>query len=151
METGVRLSTRMRYGCRAMAELAATYPGGAVSVKDMARNQRLSAKYLEHIVSSLRAAGLVKAARGVHGGYVLSRPPELVKLSEIFQILEGSPAPADCVVNPQVCSMRQTCPTRDTWVQIGEAVQGVLEGTTLRDLADRKKRNRNPLPLMYHI
>jgi len=74
----MKLSTRMRYGCRAMTELAAAYPDRSVSVRDMARNQRLSAKYLEHIVSPLKTAGLIEAVRGIHGGYALSRPPERV-------------------------------------------------------------------------
>ena len=134
-----------------MTELAAAYPDRSVSVRDMARNQRLSAKYLEHIVSPLKTAGLIEAVRGIHGGYALSRPPEQVRLSEIFQVLEGSPAPVDCVDNPYACPMRKMCPTRDTWVEIGEAVQGVLEGTTLRDLADRKKRKSDSSTLMYHI
>jgi Rrf2 family protein len=147
----MRLSTRMRYGCRAMTELAAAYPGRAVSVRDMARNQRLSAKYLEHIVGSLRTAGLIEAVRGIHGGYALCRPPEHISLSEVFRVLEGSPAPVDCVDNPDACPIMKGCPTRDTWVEITEAIKGVLEGTTLRDLADRRESKTDSSTLMYHI
>jgi len=145
------LSTKTRYACRAMAELAAAYPENPVSVKDIARAQRLSPKYLEHIVSALKAAGLIEAVRGVHGGYVLSRAPEHITLSEVFRVLEGSPAPVDCVDHPNSCPMTEVCPTRDTWVQIGDAIKRILDTTTLRELAERAERKRAACALMYHI
>jgi Rrf2 family protein len=135
----MRFSTRTRYGARAMVELAAAYPDRAVSVRQMAQNQRLSAKYLEHIVSALKAAGLIEAVRGMHGGYVLSRPPEEIDLSEIFHVLDGYPSPVDCVEDPDRCPMRGVCPTRDTWVQVAEAIEGILGSTTLRDLLGRSR------------
>jgi Rrf2 family protein len=123
-----------------MAELAVAYPEGAVSVKELASKQRLSAKYLEQIMSSLKAAGLVRSVRGTHGGYTLARSPARINLSEVYQVLEGSPAPVDCVDSLKVCSMARTCPTRDTWVEIKEAISSVLDGTTLQNLADRVRR-----------
>ena len=145
------LSTKTRYACRAMAELAAAHPDNPVSVKDIARSQRLSPKYLEHIVSALKAAGLIEAVRGVHGGYVLSRAPEQIRLSDIFRALEGSPAPVDCVDRPDSCGLAELCPTRDTWVEIRDAIKRILDSTTVRELAERAKRKRCASALMYHI
>lgn len=68
----MRIATKARYGARAMVELALAYPDGTLSVRDVAERQSISAKYLEHIMASLKTAGLVTAARGIHGGYALA-------------------------------------------------------------------------------
>jgi len=131
----MKLSTRTRYGTRALAELAGAWPESSVSVRDMATSQQLSVKYLENILVPLKAAGLVTAARGVKGGYKLSKTPGKIKLSDIFRALEGSTAPVACVDEPGSCPLRKDCPTRETWCRIGQAIQEVLDGTTLADIA----------------
>ena len=148
----MKLSTRARYGARALAELAAANPDAAVSVKDVAQRQKISPKYLEHIMAALRAAGLVKAVRGMYGGYVLARPSEKITLKDVFEVLEGSLAPVDCVDHPDSCPMEDTCPTRETWVEMKESMARVLQGTTVQDLVDRKRRKSaaSGAP-MYHI
>ena len=145
------ISTKTRYGARAISELAKAYPDGALSAKEVARKQRLSVKYLEQILSTLKTAGLIRAIRGAHGGYKLTRPPAEIKMIEVFRVLEGSAAPVDCVDHPDSCEMKGICPTRDTWVQIKEAVEGVLESTTLEDLARRSKGKADSAALVYHI
>ena len=147
----MKLSTRARYGIRALVEIALRYPRGAISVREIGESQRISPKYLELIIQPLKAAGLLTAARGMHGGYALARPPETIKLSEVFTIVEGSPALVACVEQPDLCPMEGSCPTRDTWVQLSEAFTKVLEGTTVQDLVDRKRRMGGPPELMYHI
>lgn len=136
----MRLSTVVRYGARAMAQVASGHPDRAVPVREVAEQQRLSAKYLEQIFRPLKAAGLIRAVRGKQGGYVLTRPPERITLKQVYESLEGSLAPVDCVDCPDSCSMHPICPTRDTWVEIKESVEGVLERTTIRDLVERKKQ-----------
>jgi len=147
----MKLSTRARYGIRALVEIALRYPHGAISVREIGESQRISPKYLELIIQPLKAAGLLTAARGMHGGYALARPPETIKLSEVFSIVEGSPALVACVEQPDLCPMEEFCPTRDTWVQLAEAFTKVLEGTTVQDLVDRKRRMGGSHELMYHI
>ncbi len=148
----MKLSTKARYGLRAMIELALNYETGPVSVGDIARRQNISSKYLEHLIGSLKAAGLVKSIRGTRGGYVLARTPDKIKLSEIFQVLEGSTAPVECVDSPEVCSMKDICATRDIWVQMKEALIGILEHTTLQDLAERGRQKRaSSAATMYYI
>jgi len=147
----MKLSTRMRYGARALVELALAYPGDTVSVKDIAAKQGISPKYLEHIMASLRAAGILKAVRGLHGGYVLARPPESISLKELFEVLEGSIAPVDCVDHPDSCPMQAVCPTRETWLEMKESMGKVLEQTSIQDLVDRKERKAIAQRPMYHI
>ena len=147
----MKLSKKMRYGSRAMVLLAMVYPAGSVSVGQVARRQRLSAKYLEQIMAALKAAGLVTSTQGVHGGYSLTRPPESIDMGEVFNVLEGSMAPVDCVDSSGTCPMEAVCPTRDTWVEIEEAIGKVLKNTTLQDLVERMKSKNGELPEMYQI
>jgi len=147
----MKLSTRMRYGTRALIELASAYPDKAMSVKDVAESQSISPKYLEHIMSALKTAGIVKSVRGLHGGYVLAVPPSACHLSDVYQALEGSPAPVECVDDPRSCALCEECPTRDTWAEVKEAIMEVLEHTTLQDLVDRSRRKQVGRAQMYYI
>jgi Rrf2 family transcriptional regulator, cysteine metabolism repressor len=135
----VKFSTTFRYGARAVVELAAAYPDRAVSVREIGEQQGISAKFLEHILGILKAAGLVQAVRGMNGGYVLARPPENITLRDLHESLIGSTAPVDCVDCPDACAMPDVCPTRDTWIEIQEAVDAVLERTTVQDLVQRRR------------
>ncbi len=132
----MKLSTRARYGMRVMVELARAHPGTKLSVKQVAQSQDLSRKYLERIMKSLKAAGLVLAFRGVHGGYSLAAPAASIRTSEVFRALEGSLAPVDCVDDPDRCKMAGTCPARQAWVQMTQAMTRTLEAITLQDLLD---------------
>jgi Rrf2 family cysteine metabolism transcriptional repressor len=147
----MQFSTKTRYGARALVELACAWPDRTVSVREMARGQRISHKYLGQIMSALKAAGMIKAVRGVHGGYELARPPAEVTLGQIFQVLEGSAAPVECVDKPGSCQLEPLCATRDSWVQVKHAIEGVLDATTLQDLVARKKSKAAASGPMYHI
>jgi Rrf2 family protein len=134
-----------------MTELASAHPQRAVSVRDIARQQRISAKYLEHIFQALKKAGLVRAVHGAHGGYVLAGPPERTTLKALFDSLGESIAPVACVDCPETCPLHEVCPTRDTWVEIKDVIESVLERTTVQDLAKRTKRQAIASAHMYHI
>ncbi len=136
----MRVSTKVRYSVRLMLELALRYEEGAMSLRDVADRQGVSEKYLEHLVAALKAAGLVRGLRGRHGGYMLARPPAEICLSEIHGALEGPLGPVECVDDPGVCSREEQCVARDVWKEVRDAVKGVLESTTLQDLADRHRR-----------
>jgi len=147
----MKLSTRTRYGTRALAELALAYPDNMLSAKDMADKQDISPKYLEQIMSSLRAAGLVISRRGLHGGYALARAPEDITVSDIYNSLEGSEAPVDCIADGQECPLEPICPAQKTWREVRDSIREVLEATSLKELAERlEEKHRNPPP-MYHI
>lgn len=147
----MRISTRTRYGARALAELAAAYPVGPVPLRELARSQRLSVKYLEQIMARLKSAGLVRAVRGMRGGYTLTASPGEMNLSDVFRALEGGPLLVKCVARPGTCAMHEGCPTRDTWVKLSEAVSAILRGTTLQGLAERRASKDRPCTPTYQI
>ena len=147
----MKLSTITRYGSRALVEIALVYPDGIISIKEVAERQNLSPKYLEQIMSRLKAAGLVRAVRSKHGGYGLAKSPASINLSMVYAALEGTTAPVDCVDNPDSCSMKDVCPTRDTWVELKESIEQILSNTTIQDLVERKKMKCNSSTSVYHI
>ena len=147
----MKLSTRGRYGLRALLDLAVHQGEGMVLLKDIARRQEVSLPYLEHLITPLIAGGLVKSTRGARGGVLLRKPPAEVKLTEVVQLLEGSIAPVDCVNDPRVCSRSASCVTRDIWMQIKDAMIQVLDSTTLQDLVERQRQKEQAETGMYHI
>jgi Rrf2 family cysteine metabolism transcriptional repressor len=147
----MKLSTRGRYGLRALLDLALHQGEGLVLLKDIARRQEFSLPYLEHLIAPLIAAGLVKSTRGARGGVSLLKPPSEIKLSEVVQLLEGSITLVDCVNNPALCHRSALCVTRDIWVEMKEAMSQVLDSTTLQDLVERQKRKDRPEEMMYYI
>jgi Rrf2 family protein len=147
----MKLSTRARYGTRALLDLAIHQDEAPVSLKDVARRQEISVQYLEHLITPLITAGIVRSRRGPKGGVSLARPPKQVVLSEIFQILEGSISPVECIDNPKLCSRSESCVTRDIWNEMKKAMNGVLESTTLENLVERQKIKKPAKDVMYYI
>jgi Rrf2 family cysteine metabolism transcriptional repressor len=147
----MKLSTRGRYGVRALLDLAVHQGKGLVLLKDIAGRQEVSLAYLEHLITPLIAAGLVKSTRGARGGVLLLKPPSEIKLSEVIQLLEGSIGPVDCVNNPDICSRSAFCVTRDIWSEMRNAMSQVLDSTTLQDLIERQRRKGQAEAEMYHI
>jgi len=147
----MKLSTRGRYGTRALLELALHHGKGPVPLKDIAQSQQISLPYLEHLITPLIAGGIVWSIRGARGGVSLARPPEEIRLSEVLQLLEGSIALVECVNDPKYCSRSDFCVTRDIWGELKKVMDGVLESTTLQDLVERQKRKGQSEEVMYHI
>ena len=147
----MRLSTKGRYGARAMLDLALNSGKGPVLLRDIAKRQEVSEKYLEHSITTLRKAGLVRSIRGARGGYMLAKSPSQIRLSEIMEVLEGSMAPVECVDDPQVCQRAQLCVTRDIWAEMKEAIDNILESITLQDMVERQNRKRNSKAIVYDI
>ena len=140
----MRLSTRARYGTRAMLDVALQGWEGPVHLRDIARRQEISKKYLEHLVSRLEVAGLLRSIRGAGGGISLTRPPSEIKLSQIFQTLEGPIALVECVDNPQWCPRSSGCATRDIWMEMGHLLSDFLASQTLDDLCRQQREKEQP-------
>ncbi len=140
----MRLSTKGRYGLRAVLDLALHQDEGPVLLKDIARRQEFSLPYLQHLIAPLIAAGLVKTTRGAGGGISLLKSPSEIKLSEVVQPLEGCIAPVDCINNPALCHRSTFCVTRDIWGEMKDAMSQVLDSTTLQDLVERQRRKGHP-------
>lgn len=147
----MKLSTRAQYGTRALLDLALHWKEGPVLLKDIARRQRISLSYLQHLIALLVAAGIVRSTRGTGGGVWLAKSPKEIKLSEVVQLLEGSIAPVECVNNPEVCARSASCATRDIWGELKMVMEGVLESTTLQDLVERQRKKELPIGAMYNI
>jgi Rrf2 family protein len=148
----MKLSTKSRYGLRAMLRLAMHYQNNPVQLREIADEEDISVKYLEHLISSLKAAGLVRAIRGARGGYVLTESPAKISLLEIVECLEGKISLVDCVGNPELCRRNPICATRDIWFKINEQIQGTLGDQTLEDLMGNHRRKlQAATDQMYHI
>ncbi|MDI6716148.1 MAG: RrF2 family transcriptional regulator [Actinomycetota bacterium] len=135
----MKLSTKSRYGTRAMLDIALHCDKGPVSLKDMANRQGISIKYLEQIIPTLKAAGFIRSIRGASGGYVLTKDARQIKLLDIVQALEGSLAPVDCVDIPKICSRVNDCAAHDVWKELHESINKTLGSLTLADLVERQR------------
>ena len=147
----MKLSTRTRYGTRAMLDLALGYGQGPVSSKEIAERQDLSQKYLENLMTTLRSAGLVRSVRGPQGGHVLAYPPDEITLRAIFEALEGTTGFVDCTGDPEICERAADCMTQQVWARMYAAAMAVLEDITLADLVRRSGNRHNADLAMYYI
>ncbi len=129
----MKLSTRTRYGMRALLDIA-LHSGAPVRLRDIAERQEVSLSYLEHIVGPLIAGRILRSTRGAGGGVSLLREPDRILLSEIVSLLEGPLAAVDCVLQPDICLRSGSCATRGLWVEMAEAMDSILGSRTLADL-----------------
>lgn len=133
----MKISTKGRYALRLMLDLAMHNTGSPVSLKDVAKRQGISDKYLEQIISVLNRAGYVKSVRGAQGGYMLRKDPEEYTVGMILRLTEGSLAPVACIEDDEVnCDRQENCVTLILWKKINDAVSSVVDHTTLQDLVD---------------
>jgi len=146
----VKLSTRARYGTKALLELALHWDEEPILLKDIAQRQQIPLLYLEHLISPLVRAGIIKSTRGTWGGVSLLRPPGEVKLSEVIQLLEGSTAPVECLNNPEAYPRSDLCVTHDIWSEVKKAVDEVLESISLQNLVERQRQKWSLAQLRDH-
>jgi Rrf2 family protein len=135
----LKLSTKGRYGLRAMIDLARHHGEGPVLVRSIAERQEVSSKYLHALLASLKAAKLVRSVRGSGGGYTLARPARDIHVIQILEALEGPIAVVDCVADAEVCNRAETCATRDLWTDLSRAFEDTLTGLTLEELSRRQE------------
>jgi Rrf2 family protein len=138
----MKLSTKGRYGVRLMIDLAIHYGEGPVLLREIAKREEISEKYLSNLVNPLKARGLVEATRGVHGGYVLGKRPGEITMKEIVEVLEGSLCLVDCVEKPAVCDRVALCVARDLWSEAAQGIGRILGKYTLADMVLRQKAKR---------
>ena len=126
------ISTKGRYGLRLMLDLATEGGERPVPVKEISKRQNISEKYLEQIISPLSKAGLVKSVRGAQGGYILARPASEITAGDILRAAEGSIAPVECCESG--CDRSDGCVTFGLYKRIQDAVDSVVDSTTLADM-----------------
>ncbi|MBU4345248.1 MAG: Rrf2 family transcriptional regulator [Desulfobacteraceae bacterium] len=143
----MRLSTKARYGARAMLDIAINYEKGPVSLKSLAKRQGVSVKYMEQLIPLLKVAGLIRSVRGAGGGYALSKDTHQIKMRDIIDALEGSMFLVDCVDNPETCDRSEKCVTHELWKEIQDTINNILGSLTLDDMVKRQlKINKNLAP-----
>ena len=146
----MKITTRSRNGVRLMLDLAENYGKRQVLLKDVARNEDISEKYLSLIIIPLRTAGLVQSTRGARGGYSLAKPPSEITMKNIVDVLEGGTSLVDCVENSSSCSRSSTCASRDVWSIVSEQISLTLDSISLEDLLAKTREKAEKAP-MYHI
>jgi len=139
----MKLSTKTRYGTRAIIDIAQNSENGRTMLKDIAARQSLSPKYLDHILSAMRRAGLIRNIRGKGGGYILSKTPASITVKDILEAVDGTFEPVECLSNTDLCDNVPSCAARDVWLRMKEAVDGVLEEATLQSLLEKNSLNKN--------
>lgn len=134
----MKLSTKGRYGVKAMFELALHYgETDPVAIKVIADNQDISESYLEQLFGTLRKAGLITSTRGAQGGYALSKAPEEITIADILNVLEGPIEVSECLMDDEApCSKMNYCATRLLWQKISDSINQVTNSTTLQDVVN---------------
>ena len=133
------ISTRGRYALRVMIDLAEHIDNGYVPMKEVAKRQELSLKYLERILPVLVKKGLVEGVQGKGGGYKLSRAPENCTVGEILRLTDGNLAPVACLdCNAEVCEKKNTCKTLSMWTEFHHITNEYFDGITIADLVNGK-------------
>ncbi|WP_124100855.1 RrF2 family transcriptional regulator [Ruminococcus sp. Marseille-P6503] len=136
----MKISTKGRYALRLMLDLAMHDDGSYIPIKDIAKRQSISDKYLEQIISVLGRAGYVKSVRGAGGGYKLAHPVKSYTVGMVLRLTEGSLAPVACLDdNVNTCERRNECATLMVWEKLYEAINGVVDSITLEDLVEYQK------------
>lgn len=130
----MRISTRSRYGLRALVSIARS-DHTPVTADTLAACEDVSKKYLDRLLGMLRRAGLVNGTKGTGGGYTLAFPPERISVWDVVSVLEDDPCLVPCIDDPTVCSKSDSCPARHVWIAAAEAVKNTLCGMTLADIA----------------
>ena len=148
----MKLSTKGRYAVRLMLDLTLNQGDKPVLLREVARRQEISSRYLEQLILNLKTAGLVKSIRGAKGGFILGRPAEEITLLEIFKASEGSLSIVECLEDISFCKRSKTCVSRDLWLEMKKAMEEILNRWTLVQLAERQRsKNGAKQPLLYNI
>ncbi|GAA0121552.1 MAG: Rrf2 family transcriptional regulator [Clostridium argentinense] len=131
----MKLSTKGRYGVKAMVDLAVRYGKEPVSIKTISERQNISEYYLEQLFSTLRKSGLIKSVRGAMGGYVLGKAPEEIRIYDILEVLEGPIEISHCL-DTESCDNIDCCATRLVWKKIKDSIDNVTMSITLKDIVE---------------
>ena len=138
----MKLSTKGRYGLKAMFELSINKNKGPLPLKLIAKNQSISEQYLEQIFSTLKKSGLIKSVRGAQGGYLLNKEAKDISVGDILIALEGPVSLSECVLHEDVCENSGSCTTKIVWEKLKKGIEDVINSITLQDMIDDYDKNR---------
>lgn len=140
----MKLSTKGRYGLRAMIDLADFSEEMPQSIANIAARQSISDSYLEQLMAKLRKAGLITSIRGSQGGYVLAKSSEDISVGDILRALEGDLSPVNCtgLNGENGCSESNNCVTRNVWKRIDDSIQKAVDSISLKELVEDNRKIR---------
>ncbi len=142
----MRLTTKTRYGLRLILDLAINADDGPVPLRAMAVRQKISLKYLEKLVRTLKAAGIIKSHRGAHGGYELARELNAISIGDVVRVFEKQSAITECAENTDYtctfCKETGECLARQVWREASRNMFAYLDGITLDILMSRRREIR---------
>jgi len=148
----MKISTKGRYGLRAIIDLAANSAGGHVSLASIAERQDISENYLEQVFSVLRKADIVKSVKGAGGGYTLSDSHSKITVGSIIRALEGDLSVTDTVIDFQKPeSSIEYCISVNVWNKINESINNVVDSITIEELVNEYKKMNGNVSLMFYI
>ena len=137
----MKLTTKARYGVRAMIVIAQNFNIKPTKRKSIVEEEDIPDSYLENILIALKNRGILHTIRGPHGGFVLNKAPEETTLLDIIEVLQGSLAPTECVDTKSICDRADSCVTRPIWAKLKEAQEEILGSVSLADLVRDSKKN----------
>ena len=142
----MKITSRGRYGLRAMVDLAVNSETEPVSIHSIGERQDISDGYLEQLIAKLRRAGLVESIRGAAGGYRLARSADEISVGDILRALEGNLTPIECPAleaeAESECSKEGSCVTKIVWKRINDAVKDAVDNISLQELKQQELENK---------
>jgi Rrf2 family protein len=136
----MNISTRGRYGLRALLEIAVQPEEEPITIKDISQRQQMSVTYLEQILHRLKKAGIVKSIRGARGGYVLARKGDRITVNQIINALDGPISFSYCdspLLREKSCIGPSACVSRILWKKLEDLIQETLSSVTLADMSEQ--------------
>ena len=140
----MKISTKSRYGTRALLEIALNKNKENLTRKQISQNQEIPASYLENILISLKTKGIIRTIRGPKGGYELARDPADITIFQIVEIMEGPFDSIPCLDNDENCTRSSSCVTKGVWEKLQRAQENVLNEITIQDLVEETEGLYNP-------
>ncbi|MFI3209588.1 MAG: Rrf2 family transcriptional regulator [Peptostreptococcaceae bacterium] len=147
----MKLSTKGRYGLKAMFELSISSMNGPVSIKQIAKNQNISEQYLEQLFRTLRKKGFIKSIRGAQGGYLLAKDPIDITVGDILIALEGPVSLSACIIDEDACKNSNTCVTKAVWEKVKKGIEDVINDINLQDMINDYNKNNIDLTNILEI
>ncbi len=130
----MKISTKGRYGLRILMDLALHESEKPRLIRDIAKSQQISEKYISRLVIALRKAGMIRSVRGVNGGFHIAMKPEDITLLDVIEVMEGPLSIVDCVSAPKRCKLSENCAPREVWCSLNEDIRALMRKTTLADI-----------------
>lgn len=140
----MKLSTKGRYGLRAIIDLALNEEEGVVSLQSIAVRQKISVTYLEQLFRKMKVSKLVKSVRGAGGGYILAKPSETISVGDVLRSLEGNLLAVQCggTDDNESCDLSDLCVTKFVWRRINESIEQAVDSITIDELVEKSRESR---------